>query len=190
MGGNAGMHALGDIHIYNTKGRVWRELSTSGEVPTPKEAARAVGVSLGRSSIIFLHGGTTMERPIDDLHALHVESQVWHRARIPKTPTVEAHTLTQIDSNRLLLFGGYDGVQSLNDAFVLTIPGAMQSTLNLTQMSWERVEPNQRPKPRCDHTAFTLNGQLVAFGGSDFKQAGLEEGDMFNDLWTLRLDEN
>ncbi|EOA40064.1 hypothetical protein CARUB_v10008756mg [Capsella rubella] len=77
IGGEDGHdYYLSDVHILDTDTLIWKELSTSGKLLTPR--AGHVTVSLGRN--IFVFGGfTDAQNLYDDLYVLDVDTCVWSK---------------------------------------------------------------------------------------------------------------
>ncbi|TFG29843.1 hypothetical protein EU527_15290 [Candidatus Thorarchaeota archaeon] len=74
------------------------------------------------------------------------------------------------DENQVLLFGGFDNVQVLNDTWIF----------NYTVYQWEQVNTTLCPAPRSD-TALcydSLNQKTILFGGYDF-----DNGSSLQDTW-------
>ncbi|KAF3612084.1 hypothetical protein DY000_02045742 [Brassica cretica] len=77
IGGEDGHdYYLSDVHILDTDTFVWKELSTSGQLLTPR--AGHVTVSLGRNLYVF-GGFTDAQNLYDDLYVLDVETCVWSK---------------------------------------------------------------------------------------------------------------
>ena len=60
-------------------------------------------------------------------------------------------------ANRLIIFGGYDGQNRLNDLHVL----------DLSMYKWHQPRSAEQgaPHARCGHTSVIVNNQMIVFGG-------------------------
>jgi hypothetical protein len=78
--------------------------------------------------------------------------------------------------DELVVFGGTDGVQYLNDTWILSLG---------ENPAWKELYPiGAAPPPRADHTAILdpLRRQMVVFGGTDASSR-------LSDSWVLTLEE-
>jgi len=78
-----------------------------------------------------------------------------------------------LDSNRLYLFGGYDGTHRLNDLHIL----------DLTSLKWHqpRSAAIGAPPGRAGHSASIVNGEMIIYGGEDDRHWP------FKDMYVLQL---
>jgi hypothetical protein len=194
MGGNAGTHSMNDLfsltiipvsaqtesEFPNLLQVQWRELRSSGDRPSPKEATRALALGVR----ILLHGGGTFQKPIPELHWLDTTLLVWSVAstRSSSPPALEAHAMVRVLDDTVAIFGGYDGTVSVSSTFLL----------QLSDMTWSRPASNgSSPFARCDHTAFAIRGRMYIFGGGDFgDRRGQSSFDaaLFNDLHEMQIE--
>jgi len=74
-------------------------------------------------------------------------------------------------SGELILFGGYDGTNHLNDTWALKF--------NQGSYSWRKLDLSVAPHPRINSSmAFYPNGRMILFGGYDGEN-------YLNDTWAL-----
>lgn len=83
---------------------------------------------------------------------------MWRGLKPP--PLRYAHTAVTIDG-KMYVFGGYDGVSSLNDLYVYD-PAAGGSWTDLSIPGG-----GTPPSARYSHTALTIDDKMYIFGGSD-----------------------
>lgn len=75
-GEDASDYYLSDVHILDVDTLVWKELSTSGQMLTPRAGHSTV--ALGKH--LFVFGGFTDDRNLyDDLHVLNVDTGIWNK---------------------------------------------------------------------------------------------------------------
>ena len=86
-------------------------------------------------------------------------------------PSARVSTTGCLIDSKIYYFGGYDGVQWMNDVHVFDIDSNR----------WSKVQTfGYKPRPRCRHTANIVKGQLYIFGGNDCELS-------FNDIWMLSI---
>ena len=86
-------------------------------------------------------------------------------------PNARVSTTGCLIDNKIYYFGGYDGVQWMNDVHAFDIDANRWSTVHTNEC---------KPRPRCRHTANIIKGQLYIFGGNDCEFS-------FNDVWILNI---
>eukprot|EP00027_Filamoeba_sp_ATCC50430_P003209 CAMPEP_0168555454 /NCGR_PEP_ID=MMETSP0413-20121227/8345_1 /TAXON_ID=136452 /ORGANISM="Filamoeba nolandi, Strain NC-AS-23-1" /LENGTH=463 /DNA_ID=CAMNT_0008586309 /DNA_START=416 /DNA_END=1805 /DNA_ORIENTATION=+ len=195
FGGGDGSHYLNDLHMLDTETMSWSHAYVAGTSP----AARSRHTTTLIGSRLFVFGGGDETRVYNDLYILDTDTMSWSRPDVKGTgPSARwGHTTTSIDDGKLLVFGGHDGTQMLNDIHVLDIQ----------TMSWTQIQPkpleeepakadnnnnNSSPKappthpyqfgptPRAGHTATLVENKLLLFGGGDGEK-------ILNDIWFLEL---
>jgi len=82
-------------------------------------------------------------------------------------PARRDHSLTT-DGERLVVYGGRSGGQTLDDAWAF----------DLTSNAWREIRADDAPPGRFGHNAVTVDRSVMIFGGQG-------EGGFFNDLWLL-----
>lgn len=85
------------------------------------------------------------------------------------------HSLSQIDGNSFVIFGGFVAGSRVNDCYMCTKNGGT--------LEWKRLGDNSptKPKVRASHSTAFYQGKLYIFGGMD------EDNSKFCDLWELDL---
>ena len=93
--------------------------------------------------------------------------------------TFDHASSSQLDSNRLLVFGGLNKRTLYNDVWIL----------NLEEKAWKEVEVavdeegGGCPEPRAHFTATRYGTRIFIFGGYG------GSGNVFADMWILHTDE-
>lgn len=83
----------------------------------------------------------------------------------------------QSSHGRILIFGGGNGANALNDLHALDVSAGEEG------LKWERLETNGakgRPTARGYHSMDLVGSRAVVFGGSDGTEC-------FSDVWVLDL---
>jgi len=84
-----------------------------------------------------------------------------------------------INDSKLLVFGGHDGTNMLNDINILDIP-TMNWTVPTIAIKNADGSPALNPSARAGHTATIVAKKLLVFGGGDGSK-------ILNDTWVLDL---
>ncbi|ETO24873.1 hypothetical protein RFI_12283 [Reticulomyxa filosa] len=105
----------------NDKQRGWTLLDTSGDVPCPRKSSSLIY----HDGYLYLFGGNYKEKCLDDFYKYDIKSRTWSQIIVKgKTPCArDRHTLTLINEEALVLFGGYanDEKEFLNDLWSFDI---------------------------------------------------------------------
>ena len=70
------------------------------------------------------------------------------------------HTTTLIEDKKLLIFGGFDGTNTLNDTFIYDIK----------KKEWKKIKiEGKPPNPRAGHTSTLIKetSEIFIFGGTE-----------------------
>eukprot|EP00003_Mantamonas_plastica_P017024 TRINITY_DN2844_c0_g1_i10.p1 TRINITY_DN2844_c0_g1~~TRINITY_DN2844_c0_g1_i10.p1 ORF type:complete len:1160 (+),score=379.73 TRINITY_DN2844_c0_g1_i10:139-3480(+) len=128
---------------------------------------------------LFVFGGTDADGNFSNrLSSFDVESCSWtilsEFDEYGPTPR-NGHTMCQVryhDREYLMVFGGTDGENKLNDVFFWDLEGGQ----------WNPMETyGDQPTPRSGHTAVVINKQVVVFGGRT-------SSEYTNDLFILTIE--
>ncbi|ONK57169.1 uncharacterized protein A4U43_C10F17310 [Asparagus officinalis] len=161
FGGRVGNKRLGDFWMLDTDIWQWSELTTYGDLPTPREFAAASAIENRK---IIMYGGWDGKKWLSDVYVLDTMSLEWMELSITGSapPPRCGHTATMVEK-RLLIFGGRGGSGPImGDLWALK--GLFEED-NETP-GWTLLKlPGQAPSPRCGHTVTSGGHYLLLFGG-------------------------
>lgn len=180
----SGPLAASDLHILDIthpeQGLTWLDPSqvealVSGPAPGPCNMHSADYIS-SRGEIYVFRGGDGQDY-LNDLHALHTSTLEW---RIVETkgeqPQQRANHSSAFlaDTEELILMGGWNGRERLNDVYIL----------DTTTSTWSKPEVGGvMPPPRAGMTLTPIRNRLYLFGGSG------RGSKCFSDMHVLDRDE-
>ena len=175
-----GLHTsnfIGETVVLSlSEGRWWRPPSAAVGGPGPRAFHCAVAVD----KQLFVICGRTGRQQHGDTWVLDTTTWEWRpMGRMPGA--VGSDTIAPRDfgtaqrvggTDKIVLFGGYDGKKWLSDAHVLDTANGVWRLLNF---------PLPSPSPRSGHAMSTAqNGRHLLFGGQG------PNGTLCHDLWALR----
>ncbi|KAG2257101.1 hypothetical protein Bca52824_076395 [Brassica carinata] len=105
--------------------------------------------------------------------------QIWTQPMISGTPPPprDSHSCTTVCDN-LVVFGGTDGIKSLNDLYIL----------DTSSHTWKcQSVRGEGPAPREGHTATLVGKRLFVFGGCG-KSSDVNDEIYYNDLYVLNTE--
>lgn len=139
--------------------------------PPPRAAFTLVANPLNESELIMFGGERyTGDRAsfFNDLYVFNVDKRTWTRYGSPTRPPRRSSHAAAVHKQWMYIYGGEFSNPSLSqyrhyrDVW----------HLDLTDMSWERIDIRGGPTARSEHRMCVVNGRLVVFGG--FYDNGLE----------------
>ncbi|KAI8563482.1 hypothetical protein RHMOL_Rhmol03G0114000 [Rhododendron molle] len=138
FGGRSGSKRLGDFWVLDTDIWQWSELTSFGDLPSPRDFAAASAI--GNLSLEWMELSVSGSLP----------------------PPRCGHTATMVEK-RLLVYGGRGGGGPImGDLWALK--GLIEEE-NETP-GWTQLKlPGQAPSPRCGHTVTSGGHHLLLFGG-------------------------
>ncbi|KAH9704418.1 Galactose oxidase/kelch repeat superfamily protein [Citrus sinensis] len=148
FGGRFGSRRLGDFWVLDTDIWQWSELTSFGDLPSPRDFAAASAI--GNRKIV-MYGGWDGKKWLSDVYVLDTISLEW--MQLPVTGSVPpprcGHTATMVEK-RLLIYGGRGGGGPImGDLWALK--GLIEEE-NETP-GWTQLKlPGQAPSSRCGHT--------------------------------------
>ncbi|OMO86693.1 Kelch repeat type 1 [Corchorus olitorius] len=172
FGGRSGSRRLGDFWVLDTDIWQWSELTSFGDLPSPRDfsAASAIG-----NQKIVMYGGWDGKKWLSDVYVLDTISLEWTELSVTGSPPPPrcGHTATMVEK-RLLVYGGRGGGGPImSDLWALK--GLIDEGLYLSVLSileenetpgWTQLKlPGQTPSPRCGHTVTSGGHYLLLFGG-------------------------
>ncbi|XVF82759.1 hypothetical protein PTKIN_Ptkin16aG0075200 [Pterospermum kingtungense] len=161
FGGRSGSRRLGDFWVLDTDIWQWSELTSFGDLPSPRDfsAASAIG-----NRKIVMYGGWDGKKWLSDVYVLDTISLEWMELSVTGSlpPPRCGHSATMVEK-RLLVFGGRGGGGPImSDLWALK--GLIEEE-NETP-GWTQLKlPGQAPTPRCGHTVTSGGHYLLLFGG-------------------------
>ncbi len=169
-----------DGGVYNNVGDrydpatdLWSEVPTAG-APSPREYHQAVWD--GNSMIIW--GGWDGDIYYNDGSKYNPATNDWTPISPSGAPGARAfHTAVWDDKDmEMIVWGGYDGTQYLNDG----------AKYNSGSNSWSSLTTDNAPSPRYLHTATWAGTEMIVFGGYDGEYYFNDGGkyDPASDTWT------
>jgi len=184
----------------------WSHPECIGDIPPP---SRAHSATLVDKKIVFIGGGHASTY-YDSVYILDTTTRRWSRPVLapgPTPPQRRAHTAV-LNSNKIWVFGGGNGMVALDDVWTLDVSGLLlygygynyggyygggygvgssrsgsgRNKDGSVTMKWELIETKgpKKPESRGYHSANLVGNIMVVIGGSDGK-------DGFDELWTLDL---
>lgn len=155
--------------------------------PSPRAAFTTVANTANEDELILFGGEHyTGDKAtfFNELYTYNVEKRIWNRYDSPNRPPPRSSHAAAVHRDMMYIFGGEFSNPSLSqyrhyrDLW----------RLDLTDMSWERIEIRGGPTARSGHRMCVVESKLVVFGG--FFDTGFENK-YLNDMYyvDLSLDE-
>uniref|UniRef100_A0A2P2KHG1 Uncharacterized protein n=1 Tax=Rhizophora mucronata TaxID=61149 RepID=A0A2P2KHG1_RHIMU len=161
FGGRSGSRRLGDFWVLDTDIWQWSELTSFGDLPSPRDFAAAS--SIGNRKIV-MYGGWDGSKWLSDVYVLDTISLEWIELSISGTlpPPRCGHTATMVEK-RLLIYGGRGGGGPImGDLWALK--GLFEEENEAP--GWTQLKlPGQGPSSRCGHSLTSGGHYLLLFGG-------------------------
>eukprot|EP00794_Sanderia_malayensis_P020013 gene20013-21974_t len=165
-----------DVYFFNTVSNSWYQPIVSGERPRPR-SGHSANLVQGK---LFIFGGWDAPTCFNDLWTLDLVlmnfQSVETTGQAPLHRSWHGSLLTR-DEQRIVIHGGYNGIQALNDVY----------TLRLASMTWSKIS-NDKLAARAGHLLMNTKtshsfqkdeDNIVIFGGGD------NNGTFFNDISEL-----
>ena len=133
FGGHSGNKHLRDLHVLDTEHMAWSSPDVSG-VPPPGLRGHSATL-IGHT--VFMFGGYDGRGRSNELHMLNLETLAWGPVSLHEhAPTGrQRHSASLVGTNRLVIFGGFDGFKWLNDLHVLDVGNLEASTITTAAVS-------------------------------------------------------
>ena len=214
FGGN-NFDAVNELFSYDVIRREWRKHKPAGEAPPSKRYGhQAVATTDGRMLVFGGFNGTFL----NDVHELTLPADIeasptWRRVVTTGTPPCArdgASSVLSPDGTSMLVFGGFDGKNQLDDVHALDTTSFEWTRVAVTQAETSVTEHDEAaesgdedgdesadadadakgnvlvscsPSPRYLHTAVPTESGMLVFGGY------LSGGEFADDLWRLTFQE-
>ncbi|XP_002165313.3 F-box only protein 42 [Hydra vulgaris] len=182
-----------DLHRLDLSMRTWQKVKTEGLMPAPRECCSMVAYKQKSSKHLYrtlpylgkliIFGGWCQPprnrviigpRFFDDTQIFHVHESRWQRLNLKCSPTSRAGHSASVIQDKMVLFGGSQRINRLNDVWVFC----------LVTLTWS-CPPIQSKKPaeRFGHSQFTLNDTTILIIGG----CGGDANTLFGDVWLLNV---
>ncbi|TMW64004.1 hypothetical protein Poli38472_014709 [Pythium oligandrum] len=164
-----------DLYFFNFASLRWDEMPSS---VAERPEARTDHIMVLHSSSIYIFGGYNGSSRFNDLWEYSLEKRKWSQVdaagQVPSRRFGHSAVVHE-GKNRLIVFGGWDGRDTLNDLF----------EYNFDTKEWKRLTTiGTSPPHRYRHTAVIYGDSMFVFGGVDKTHS------RFNDLQRLDLTTN
>jgi hypothetical protein len=153
----------------------WHLVSTSGSAPTSRSSYSCIVDSLNSRVIVF--GGEHEGSYFNSVYSLNLNTWIWSQLSPSGTapsPRFEHSAIYDPQGQRMIVFGGYDGVH-YSDVWAMSLtPGSE---------SWSQLFPTgNQPTPRGRHfSTYDPLHHAVIIG------FGYDGGSLYDDVWALDL---
>ncbi|XP_031268720.1 protein GLUTELIN PRECURSOR ACCUMULATION 3 isoform X3 [Pistacia vera] len=177
FGGRCGNKRLGDFWVLDTDIWQWSELTSFGDLPSPRDFAAASAI--GNRKIV-MYGGWDGKKWLSDVYILDTISLEWIELPISGTvpPPRCGHTATMLEK-RLLVYGGRGG-----GGPIMGDLWALKGLILEVSAQWKRLPiANEPPPARAYHSMTLIGSRYLLFGGFDGKST-------FGDMWWLVPEED
>lgn len=124
FGGHDGVRHLNDLHRFDTVTHTWTEIKYEDKFPDGLRGHSAN--CLGNSLYIF--GGYNSKMRSNELICFNLEKKNWYLP-VDNTSTKslnfmngrQRHSTNTYGTNKIIIFGGFDGKTMLNDVYIIDI---------------------------------------------------------------------
>ncbi|GMF31850.1 unnamed protein product [Phytophthora fragariaefolia] len=161
-----------DLYYFNFDEQRWSQMPS---VVEDRPEARTDHIMVLHASSIYIFGGYNGSSRFNDLCGYDIRAQRWsHLQAAGAVPSRRfGHSgVVHTDTNRLIVFGGWDGRDTLNDLY----------EYSFVANEWRKMETTGNSPPhRYRHTAVIFGDNMFVFGGVDKTHS------RFNDLQRLDL---
>ncbi len=179
FGGASRSGFLNDVWALSLTGTpAWEQLAPLGAAPSPRSEQSAIYDPVGDRVVVF-GGRISATEEVNEVWALSLVGEpAWTMLSPVGTPPNARYGHTAIYDplrDRMVVFGGYDGVNTYQDAWSLSLSGTL---------AWTALAPEgASPQPRFYHTAIydSVQDRMVVFGGFNYSSG------YFQDAWALPL---
>jgi hypothetical protein len=154
-------------------GAQWEVVNTKGV--SPGKISHHTAAVIGNKVLVF--GGIKDYDENSDIYEFDPVKLTWSQVKsigdIPKSR--DDHSLSQIDQNSFLVFGGFVEGSRVNECYVATKKGDI--------LEWKQIGEKSPTKPcsRASHSTVVFNNKCYIYGGHD------DDNNKLNDIWELDL---
>ena len=174
FGGGGGNTPLNDLWAYDPKAKAWTQLHPKGVPPVARYFHSAVYVS--STDKVMIYGGAGEGMQLEDIWEYDPHANSWtpytHMATFP-SPRMGQAMAYAASIDRVIVFGGNDGENDLNDTWAF----------DPKKGAWKELHPAGDSPPGRFRPAMAYSqasGEVILFGG---EQLSNNDGLRFNDTW-------
>lgn len=167
-----------DLYYFNFETRSWSEMpSRPGERPE----ARTDHIMVLHDSSIYVFGGYDGHTRYHNMYRYDLKMTKWEllhgKGSVPSRRFGHSGAIHDA-SKQLVVFGGWDGKDTLNDLYCFS----------LENQEWKKSDTTGTPPPhRYRHTAVIFKNSMFVFGGVDKQHCrynDLQRLDLRNNVWS------
>ncbi len=192
---NGAYRNFNDVWALDLKTMKWKELKTTGAVPTARSNPAGAYNKLTKEMIVFGGNSSTSGlsfRPHNDVWAFHLEKNVWRQVSSRGTkPTARLFHAATVDNknNRLFVYGG-GGANAWQGPFFGDL-----WVMDLKTGNWTKLHPGGTGAPDgriwSSITYDEKENRILMFGGHDGGGVGNNNGtwafDLTKKTWTALI---
>jgi len=114
-----------DVHVFDVRNETMRKVKTSGTAPSHRGCHSAT--KYGSNEIVVFGGASCQNGPyvyFNDLHVYNRSTKSWKKCETKGTPPSPRaqHSAVMFYDHNLIIVGGFDGKNVLNDVIGLHMP--------------------------------------------------------------------
>ena len=205
-GGCSEVQCFDDTQRYDHAAGSWALQHTTGKPPSKRRGHTATMLGEGQQQRMCVHGGWSgggAGGPVaSSLKCLEVAPRAWVVPNVAGTPPSArwAHTATNVDANRMLIFGGEGQVpgEFFKDLYMFDgetdqwslVPPRCSAEKGVERGGDDSVVEADVPPGRMGHSATLVRQAMYVWGGYSQEQRGPKFVTVaLNDLWVLDLRE-
>ena len=153
----------------------WESITPKGQGALTGKISHHKPAVFGHTVVVF--GGNNEFDNATDAFEYDTNKNTWHKMKqtgdVPKPR--DDHSLSQIDGESFIIFGGFVEGSRVNEAYV--------GKKNGQTIEWSMLKEVSPVTPciRASHSSVVYNGKFFVFGGQD------DDTNKLNDLWELDL---
>ncbi len=152
----------------------WSRINSRGAIPPARSGAASVVVQ-GTLYIFGGYGGGTSSRRLDDFYSFNFTTNEWKEVEVlseEKPGYRENNGVVIGDSDKVYLFGGYNGATWLNDLWVYSIASKRWECLQESSdpnpyPNSQAIDGSTAPSRRFGYVSVVHDNKLVVFAGFD-----------------------
>ena len=132
---------------------------------------------------LYVFGGSCDNDSRNDLYEFDLNTNLWKAVEVKGSipPPREGHSACLYEDRYLVVYGGWNGKETLSDLYIL----------DMSQMTWMAVEKTtgKEPASRESHSCNLIRDAMYVFGGQG--NSAVKDGEnvelFYNDLYKLKI---